>query len=42
MNNEIDDISSHVAHKVNPRVLKVLEDRWQRSLKRGRGGSRTL
>ncbi|MFI6093512.1 tyrosine-type recombinase/integrase [Streptomyces sp. NPDC051218] len=42
MNNEIDDIYSHVAHKINTRILNLLEDRWQRSLKRGRGGSRRL
>ncbi|MFH8484001.1 tyrosine-type recombinase/integrase [Streptomyces longisporoflavus] len=40
MNNDIDDIYSHVADKINNQILKVLEDRWQRSLKRDLGGSR--
>ncbi|MFG2648957.1 site-specific integrase [Streptomyces sp. NPDC048436] len=39
MNN---DIYSHVAHKINTRILRVLEDRWQRSLKPGRTKTRKL
>lgn len=42
MDNDIDDIYSHVANKINTRILRVLEDRWRRSLKRGRGGSHRL